>query len=153
MITEQEVNEAQAKWAESVIQIGKLKDNKDAHLNEALKLLDDLYAFDSTKVLFKPTKASEEPFRLEKDAALSYFVGGNTNFPEDGGFALQPWRSIRFENASFIFEEKRALVMGHYYFKDDGEKELKVEYSFGYKKMDDRRLKIDLHHSSLPFKH
>ena len=43
--------------------------------------------------------------------------------------------------------------MGHYYFKDDGEEELKVEYSFGYKKMDDSRLKIDLHHSSLPFKH
>ncbi|MEC7182668.1 MAG: hypothetical protein VXW15_08140, partial [Bdellovibrionota bacterium] len=88
MITEQEVNKAQEKWAESVIQIGKLKDNKDAHLSEALKLLDDLYAYDSAKVLFKPTKASEEPFRLEKDAALSYFVGGNTNFPEDGGFAL-----------------------------------------------------------------
>ncbi|MBG08928.1 MAG: hypothetical protein CME68_09230 [Halobacteriovoraceae bacterium] len=152
MITEQEVNKAQEKWAESVIQIGKLKDNKNAHLDEALKLLDDLYAYDSTKVLFKPTKAAEAPFRLEKEAALSYFVGGNNNFPEDGGFALQPWRSIRFENASFIFEEKRALVMGHYYFKDDGGKELKVEYSFGYRKMKDDRLKIDLHHSSLPFK-
>ena len=152
MITEEEVNKVQAKWAESIIQIGNLKDNRDAHLSEASKLLDTLYAFESTKVLFKPTKAAEAPFRLEKEAALSYFIGGDHNFPEDNGFALHPWSSIRFENASFILEEKEGLGHGHYYFKGQGEEELKVEYSFGYRKTVDDNLKIDLHHSSLPFK-
>jgi len=152
MITEEEVNKVQEKWANSIIQIGNLKDNRDAHVSEASKLLDGLYAFEATKVLFKPTKASKEPFRLEREAALSYFIGGNSNFPEDNGFALHPWNSIRFENASFILEEKRALVMGHYYFKGEGEDELKVEYSFGYRKTNNNELKIDLHHSSLPFK-
>ena len=152
MITEEEINKAQEIWAESIIHIGTLKDNRDAHLSEASKLLDNLYAFDLTKVLFKPTKAAQEPFRLEKEAALSYFVGGNSNFPEDHGFALHPWNSIRFENASFILEEKRALVMGHYFFRGEGVDELKVEYSFSYRKTGDQKLKIDLHHSSLPFK-
>ena len=41
--------------------------------------------------------------------------------------------------------------MGNYYFTDLTGVETKVEYTFGYK-LSNGELKIDLHHSSLPFK-
>lgn len=42
--------------------------------------------------------------------------------------------------------------MGNYYFTDaNTNKEIKVEYTFGYIKDKDGNLKINLHHSSLPY--
>ncbi|MFO7873177.1 MAG: hypothetical protein R6U62_01695 [Bacteroidales bacterium] len=49
-----------------------------------------------------------------------------------------------------MHEENRAIAMGHYYFTDYQGNEVKVEYTFGYKLVGDN-LKIDLHHSSLPY--
>jgi len=43
------------------------------------------------------------------------------------------------------------LAMGNYYFTDLDGNETKVEYTFGYKVIDSL-IKIDLHHSSFPFK-
>ena len=42
--------------------------------------------------------------------------------------------------------------MGNYYFTSaaDGSK-TKVEYTFGYKKNEDGKVRIFLHHSSVPF--
>ena len=102
-------------------------------------------------MLFKPTKTSAIQFRGTKEGALSYFIAGNPNFSEDKGFALQPWTNVRFENASLILEENRALAMGNYFFTDSEGGDTKVEYTFGYTKLSDGRLKIDVHHSSLPY--
>ena len=52
--------------------------------------------------------------------------------------------------AGFILEENRAIAMGNYFFTDLNGDEAKVEYTFGYKKVDGK-LKIDLHHSSFPY--
>lgn len=41
--------------------------------------------------------------------------------------------------------------MGNYYFTDKNGKEVKVEFTFGYKRAKDSRLVIFLHHSSIPF--
>jgi len=82
---------------------------------------------------------------------LSYFIGGNAEYPEDKGFALQPWTKVRFENATLLLEENRALAMGNYFFTDLNGDETKVEYTFGYVKGEDGSLNIDVHHSSLPF--
>jgi len=64
---------------------------------------------------------------------------------------LQPWTQVRFENTALILEENRALAMGNYFFTDTNGLETKVEYTFGYTKTSDGALKIDVHHSSLPF--
>ena len=41
--------------------------------------------------------------------------------------------------------------MGNYYFEDDKDQLLKVEYTFGYIKIKNNELRINLHHSSLPY--
>lgn len=115
-------------------------------------LVNELYGYEKGPVLFKPTKASREQFRLTTESAVSYFIGQNPDFPEDKGFALEPWQNVRFENAGFIFEEKQALAMGNYFFTNYQGVETKVEFSFGYYRSKNGSLKINLHHSSLPFK-
>ena len=88
---------------------------------------------------------------MNKEGAISYFIGNNSSYDEDKGFALQPWVNVRFENSAVILEEHRALAMGNYFFTDTQGSETKVEYTFGYIKTKDGVLKIDVHHSSLPF--
>ena len=68
---------------------------------------------------------------------------------EDNGFALSSWSKITFENSDIIIEEESALAMGNYTFENDDSK-IKVEFSFGYKKVNGL-VKINLHHSSIPF--
>ena len=91
----------------------------------------------------------DDPFRNSYDEALSYFVGGMLE--EDKGFALQPWTAVRFENEDLLIRDDHALAMGLYYFTDTAGNETKVEYTFGYRLDDDGSVKIELHHSSLPF--
>lgn len=152
MITKEEIHLAQKKWGDAIIKIGKLKNSKTQYEQITDKLLNELYGFDYGEVLFKPTKASEKQFRLDLNAAWSYFIGGNQDFSEDLGFALNPWTNVRFENAGYNISEKFALAMGNYFFTDLDGNETKVEYTFGYFKDKTGSLKINLHHSSLPYK-
>ena len=153
MITKEQVLEVQQKWGNGVVKIGSLKENRTECEAFASSFLDQRYAFESGSVLFKPTKCEVEQFRPTKSEALSYFIAGDERTcDEDKGFAIQPWTKVRFENAGFILEEKRAISMGNYFFTDLNGKEAKVEYTFGYKLIDGE-LKIDVHHSSFPFEH
>ena len=149
-ITEKDVTDAQEKWANGVINIGKQFLEKNDYVSYAELFLDELYAFNFEDVLFKPTLASEKQFRLDKTSALSYFVGKNTNYNEDKGFALNCWTNIRFENIGVKIYGDIAITMGNYFMiKDD--QELKVEYSFVYKKDNQGNLRIILHDSHLPY--
>jgi hypothetical protein len=114
-------------------------------------MLNELYAFELGNVLFKPTKVSKIQFRLNFEGAKSYFIGGNNAFSEDGGFALQPWTNVRFENASVILNDDNAIAMGNYFFTQTNGNVVKVEYTFGYFLESNQNLKINLHHSSLPY--
>lgn len=150
-ITQGEVESAQAKWANGVVKIGSLKDNKAECESFTDQFLNERYAFDMGNVLFKPTKCAAVQFRPTKPEALSYFIAGDKKqYAEDSGFAVTPWTNVRFENTDFILEDGRAVAMGNYYFTDTSGGDTKVEYTFGYKKVNGE-LKIDLHHSSLPF--
>lgn len=144
-ITKEEVMEAQKEWGDGIVAIGKSDDPKATALNH----LNKLYGYDIGQVLFKPTKAAEDQFRETKDEALSYFVKGIV--PEDKGFALAPYTKVRFDNKGIIIDCDSAIAMGNYYFTTKDGNEIKVEYSFGYIKDSDGNLKINLHHSSLPF--
>lgn len=151
MISKEQVIEAQNDWGAGVVKIGSLKDNRAECETYASQFLDKQYAFGSGQVLFKPTKCAIEQFRPTKDEAQSYFIAGEDRAcNEDNGFAIQPWTKVRFENTGFILEENRAIAMGNYFFTDLLGDETKVEYTFGYKLIDGV-LKIDLHHSSLPY--
>jgi hypothetical protein len=98
-ITKADVAHAQKLWGEGVVAIGKhCKDNDERKCQTfAASMIDKMYAYDISTVLFKPTMASEtrdhrhHEFRLDRDAAISYFVGGNVKYTEDKGFARRPW--------------------------------------------------------------
>jgi len=151
MISLKEIENTQKDWGENLVKLGSLKGNFEACESEANQMIKRLYGYDNGVVLFKPTKAKENQFRLSFEGAKSYFIGGNDNFMEDSGFALQPWTNVRFENASVILNEKTASAMGNYFFTEPNGTIVKVEYSFGYFLDSNGNLKINLHHSSLPY--
>lgn len=153
MITKEEVLKAQKAWGDSIIRIGELKNDRNACLRYASDVVDQFYGYEQGEVLFKPTRAREVPFRTHREAALSYFVGGNRDYHEDTGFALQPWTAVRFDNAGGIaIRGEIALAMGNYFFTEAGTgAEKQVEYTFGYFRDDEGLLRICLHHSSVPF--
>jgi len=149
-ITEQEIVAAQKAWADGIVAIGEVYINKGDYKARAAQHVKELYAYDLGDVLFKPTLASEKQFRTTFEDALSYFVGGHIR--EDNGFAIRPWSKVRFGEQNIIIGSDSATAMGNYYFTEvDGEKETKVEYTFGYIKDADGKLRINVHHSSSPF--
>ena len=151
MITKDKIIQIQDKWSSSMIKISSFRDNYKLCLQYTDVFLNELYAFDVGIVLFKPTQANDEQFRFTKEKALSYFIAGEKKVcQEDSGFALHPWKQITFNNSAYNIENNIAFVMGNYYFTDLNDIDLKVEYSFGYKLINEK-MKIILHHSSLPF--
>ena len=148
-ITVADVLAAEQTWGDGIVAIGKAYSSGGDYRSIAKEHVDTLYAYDEGTVLFKPTRAAENQFRLTKDEALSYFVGGIID--EDHGFALQPWSAVRFENAGIITNEESATSMGNYYFTNanTGE-EAKAEYTFAYVRNEAGELVITVHHSSFP---
>ena len=151
IILEKEVVDAQELWAKYIIDIGKLYIEKKDYKSKTKSLLKNLYAYNITDVLFKPTLASKNQFRFSMDDALSYFIGGK--FSEDKGFALRPWVNIRFGERKIIILNETAISMGNYFFQElKSLIEVKVEYTFGYIKDNNGKLLINVHHSSIPYK-
>ncbi len=151
MITKEEVLDFQNKWGEGIISMSKTFKEGGDYTGEAKVFISDLYAYETEGILFKPTLAADAQFRLDKVAALSYFVGGNADFQEDGGFAIKGWNSVRWENAGIKIEGSIAICMGNYFFGKENEADLKVEYSVVLKKLEDGTVKMILHDSHLPF--
>ena len=140
----------QEKWASLVLDIGKAHKNQLNYENLVSELLHDVYAFNHCDVLFKPTLAKHIQFRSTKKEFKS-ILGQNKVCEEDNGFAIKNWKSIKFENYKIVEYNNNLLSMGNYYFKDDKDNLLKVEYTFGFIKTKNNELRINLHHSSLPY--
>ena len=149
-MTESEIHQAQKQWGEGIVNIGQGADWEDSR-DRASAFIQKMYVMDDS-LLFFPTKASDIQSRPNLESALSYFVGKNEKFPEDKGFALQPWTAVRFENAGIVTREDISLAMGNYFFTDTSGAETKVEFTFAYVK-DGESLKIQAHHSAIPFSH
>ena len=66
MIKKEEVMKAQQTWGDSLVEIGKLYLEKKDYYAAAEKMVDELYGYEERTVLFKPTKASNLPFRLTR---------------------------------------------------------------------------------------
>jgi len=149
-ITAEEVTAAQIAWGEGIVAIGKTFTEEGDFKAAAEKHITDFYAYgDDSTVLFKPTLAARDQFRGDFAEALSYFIG--TEGSEDGGFAIKPWTAVRWENEGTVTDGDSAMAMGNYYFTDTDGNDTKVEYTFGYVRDADGKVKINLHHSSLPF--
>ena len=149
-ITEQDVLDAQKAWGDGIVAIGKVFSEDGDYGERAAEHIRTLYAYDHSEVLFKPTLASQDQFRETFDEAHSYFVKGIID--EDGGFAIRPWSKVRFGQQQIITDSDSAVAMGNYYFTPVGETaETKVEYTFGYMLDAEGNLRINVHHSSLPY--
>ena len=151
-ISEQEVLDVQKVWGEGIVHIGKVFSESGDYKAAAEKHIDELYGYNLGTVLFKPTMASEKQFRLSKRGALSYFVGHDTEFTEDHGFAIKPWSNVRWESVGVKSIGNMAIALGNYYFTPaGGTDEVKVEYTFAYTKDKDGKLRIIGHGSHLPY--
>ena len=148
-IFRQAVIDAQRTWGDGIVAISKVHAEGGDHAARARQHIDDLYAYGETDVvMFKPTLAAEDQFRETFDEALSYFIGQDGT--EDKGFAISGWTDVRWENNGIYTDDTSAMAMGNYYFTGPDGTETKVEYTFGYVLVDGE-LKINLHHSSLPY--
>jgi len=158
-ITMTEVVAVQKEWGDAIVRISKTWLAGGDYVGVAAKAADELYGYGRADVLFKPTKASVTPFRPTGTEAMSYFVGGKNiegGYAEDKGFALGPggvgWKKVIFDNNKVDFNGGTAQAMGEYYFYSAADDSVsKVEYTFGYKRNKDGKIRIYLHHSSLPY--
>ena len=57
----------------------------------------------------------------------------------------------RFENVDIFTEGSVGMAMGNYFFTTPEGDEVKVEYSFGYILDEEGNVRINLHHSSMPY--
>ena len=150
MITVEEVNKAQELWGAGIVKIGELKSSFKECRMYALDFIKKMYNFDDGSVQFKPTKAADSQFRNDLKGALSYFVADDSDYNEDGGFAINPWTKVEFQNNSINIYDDIAIAMGNYFFTNN-EGTIMVEFSFVYRKDDQGNLKIILHDSHLPY--
>lgn len=152
LIVENEVSQAQQAWGEGIVKIGEVYKSGGDYKAAATEHINNFYNYQEGTVLFKPTLVSQKQFRLDFDGALSYFIAGDSSYPEDHGFAIKPWSSVRWENVETKIVGGVALTMGNYYFTPvAGGDEVKVEYSFAYVKDREGKLKIILHDSHIPY--
>merc|ERR1719161_781673 len=159
-ITIEEVEAAQELWAESIAYISLVHKMGGDFVAAAGYCAGELYGYGHSNVLFKPTKATKNPFRPTGEDAMSYFVGAdamsNDKFKgEDAGFAInggKGWSNVVFSNHQIDLNGPVAIAMGSYDFTtaDTGDV-VTVEYTFGYKRNEDGKARIFLHHSSVPY--
>lgn len=157
IITYDEVNAAQQAWCDALVQIGKLKTEGGDYKAYAEKVLSEAYNYDNGKVFFKPTLTfGDQTFRNDKKGALAYFVGGDSSYPNDKGFALKPWVKARYDNAGQKNEGIQiygsvAITMGNVWVTDKDGNEVMVDKTWVFKKGKDGKLRIIVHKSALPF--
>jgi hypothetical protein len=119
-------------------------------------LIDELYDYAEGTVFFKPTLAfGKNAFRSTKRGALSYFVGGDPDFPEDTGFALKHWVNVWYDNNAaengIQIHGELAITMGNVYVRSAAGEEVMVDKTFVFRRCADGRLRLCAHKSALPY--
>jgi len=158
-ITPAEITAFQQAWGEGLVSIATAFAEGDDYVTIAAGVLDDLYGYAENHVLFKPTIASEVPFRFTWEQAASYFIGASVEdaglvpYEEDGtGFATNPWTNVVFcPNGRHIINGETALWMGSVYITNADGDVTRVEKSIGLFRAEDGNVRMQLHHSSVPF--
>ena len=155
-ITEADVKAAQQAWCDGLVKISQTaKEGGDAKA-VAGQIIDDLYDYQEGVVFFKPTLAyGKNTFRPTRAGALSYFVGGNKEFPDDTGFALKDWVKVRYDNNAaekgIQIHGDIAITMGNVYLTNAKGEEVMVDKTFVFRRCQDGKLRLCVHKSALPF--
>lgn len=157
-ITPDQVNAAQKKWCDGLLEIGKVYREHGDYTAVASRFIDDLYDYHEGTVFFKPTLTfGEHTFRPTKEGALSYFVKGI--IPTDDGFALKHWVKCSYINNAGIPGQRDiqihgniAITMGNVCLTDDKGEVTTVDKTFVFRKSLNGKLYLCVHHSSLPFR-
>ena len=155
-ITEAEVNAAQQAWCDGLVRISKVHKDGGDYRAVAGQVIDDLYDYKEGKVFFKPTLATgRNTFRPTREGALSYFIGGDKNFPEDTGFALKDWVKVRYDNNAaengIQIHDDIAITMGNVYLTNAKGDEVMVDKTCVFRRGADGKLKLCAHKSALPY--
>lgn len=153
-ITEAEVLAAQKGWCQALVDISAANDKggQKAAKDLAEKVIDGAYGYQMGAVLFKPTlTVAPQTFRTTRAGALAYFVGGDTAFPKDTGFALKGWTRCEAKNAAVFIAGDSATTMGNVMITGKDGKVTTVDKTWKYVKDDAGKLRIVVHHSSLPY--
>ncbi|MCD9186320.1 MAG: hypothetical protein LUM44_07790 [Pyrinomonadaceae bacterium] len=152
-ITEQMIADAQKAWCGALVQINEAKERGEDYKKVASDVIDAAYYYQAGPVLFKPTLTSgDQTFRMDKEGAMAYFVGGNDKYKNDNGFALRGWKKCESKPRGLILNGDMAISMGNVYIWNARGEETVVDKTWGYKLDEKGSLRIILHHSSLPFK-
>jgi hypothetical protein len=153
-ISESEVLAAQKAWGDALVSISTTYETKGIQAAKALagKVIDSAYGYQFGPVLFKPTlTVSPQTFRTTRAGALAYFVGGDPAFPKDKGFALNGWRKVEIKNSAIYISGNTATTMGNVMITNKEGKVTTVDKTWQFVKDDNSKLRIVLHHSSLPY--
>jgi hypothetical protein len=153
-ISEAEVVAAQRAWGDALVAISSANDKQGQPAAKALaeKIIDAAYGYQMGVVLFKPTlTVAPQTFRTTRAGALAYFVGGDPAFPADTGFALKGWTKVEIKNAAIFIAGDSATTMGNVMITGKDGKVTTVDKTWKFVKDDAGKLRIVLHHSSLPF--
>jgi hypothetical protein len=145
---------SQKAWGAALVSISTTHDTKGKEAAKALaaKVIDEAYGYQFGPVLFKPTlTVAPQTFRTSRAGALAYFVGGDPAFPMDRGFALNGWRKVEIQNAAIFISGNTATTMGNVILTDKDGKITTVDKTWQFLKDDNGKLRIILHHSSLPY--
>lgn len=153
-ITEQQVLNTQQGWCNGLLAISQAykKGGFAAAELTANKVLDQAYGYQYGAVAFKPTLTQNpQTFRATKAGALAYFVGGNSSYPNDKGFAIKPWQKCAIRNEVIQLHGNLAITMGNVDLTDSSGKVTTVDKTWAFVLEPDGQIRIVLHHSSLPF--
>jgi hypothetical protein len=155
-ISEDDVNAAQQAWCDALVHIGAVHAEGGDFRAVASTLIDELYDYAEGTVFFKPTLAfGKNAFRSTKQGALSYFVGGDPDFPEDAGFALKHWVNVWYDNNAaengIQIHGTVAITMGNVFLRNAAGEEVMVDKTFVFRRCADGRLRLCAHKSALPY--
>ena len=71
MISVADIEDAQRKWGDGIVRIAAAHRTGGNYTEIATEHVEDLYAYNQSEVLFKPTMASVDQFRPTFESALS----------------------------------------------------------------------------------
>merc|ERR1712004_21070 len=88
----------------------------------------------------------KQTFRPTRHGALAYFVGGDSAYPNDGGFGIKGWVKVKFVNKAIWKQGNIGVVMGNVHFTNKDGSVTTVDKTFGYFKDPEGNVVIILHH-------
>jgi hypothetical protein len=153
-VTEAEVLAAQKGWCQALLDISMTHATQGQAAAKTLAetVIDSAYAYQMGAVLFKPTlTVAPQTFRMTRAGALAYFVGGDPAYPSDTGFALKDWTKCDIANAAVFIAGDSATTMGNVSITNKDGAVTTVDKTWKFVKDDAGKLRIAVHHSSLPY--